>query len=165
MATKAFVLGNNIDTDQLALGRYMAAGIEKLAAHCLEATYPGFSHLSSPGDVIIAGYNFGVGSSREQAVEVLKFLKISAVIAVSFAGIFYRNAINLGLPAIICKDVSSIQDGDFVELFIPKNKLNVPGKNLSLDLEPIPPNLVEILNSGGLIPYLKNRLNPNNSEI
>ena len=85
MTTKAFILGNNIDTDQLAPGRYMAAGIEKLAIHCLEATYPGFSHLSSPGDVIIAGYNFGAGSSREQAVEALKFLKISAVIAISFA--------------------------------------------------------------------------------
>ena len=162
MTTKAFILGNNIDTDQLALGRYMAAGIEKLAAHCLEATYPGFSHLSSPGDVIIAGYNFGAGSSREQAVEALKFLKISAVIAISFAGIFYRNAINLGLPAIVCKDVSGIQDGDFVKLRIPKNKLDVPSRDLSFDLEPIPPNLAEILNSGGLIPHLKNRLNTNN---
>lgn len=162
MTTKAFILGNNIDTDQLAPGRYMAAGIEKLAIHCLEATYPGFSNLSSPGDVIIAGDNFGAGSSREQAVEALKFLKISAVIAISFAGIFYRNAINLGLPVIVCKDVSGIQDGDFVKLRIPKNKLDVPSRDLSFDLEPIPPNLAEILNSGGLIPHLKNRLNPNN---
>ena len=160
MAAKAFVLGNNIDTDQLAPGRYMAAGIDKLAAHCLEVTYPRFSHLLSPGDVIVAGKNFGTGSSREQAVEALKFLKISAVIALSFAGIFYRNAINLGLPAIVCKDFTEIQDGDFVELRIPKNKLDVPSRNLSLDLEPIPQNLAEILNSGGLIPYLKNRLNP-----
>lgn len=162
MTTKAFILGNNIDTDQLAPGRFMAAGIEKLAIHCLEATYPGFSNLSSPGDVIIAGDNFGAGSSREQAVEALKFLKISAVIAISFAGIFYRNAINLGLPVIVCKDVSGIQDGDFVKLRIPKNKLDVPSRDLSFDLEPIPPNLAEILNSGGLIPHLKNRLNPNN---
>ena len=160
MVAKAFVLGNNIDTDQLAPGRYMAAGIEKLAAHCLEVTYPRFSHFSSPGDVIVAGENFGAGSSREQAVEALKFLKISAVIALSFAGIFYRNAINLGLPAIVCKDLVGIKDGDFVELRIPENKLDVPSRDLSIDLEPIPQNLTEILNSGGLIPHLKNYLNP-----
>ena len=158
MDTRVFLLGDNIDTDQLAPGRYMGGGLEEMSLHCLETAYPNFSQLSSAGDIIVAGENFGAGSSREQAVEALRFLKISAVIALSFAGIFYRNAINLGLPVITCKDVKGIKDGDIFELSLSRKKLSIPTRNLSINLEPIPDNLVTILNSGGLISHLKKRL-------
>ena len=87
---RVFVLGDNIDTDQLAPGQYMRGGIDALAAHCLEALRPDFATSVRRGDVIVAGRNFGAGSSREQAAEALKHLGLAAVVAQSFAGIFYR---------------------------------------------------------------------------
>jgi len=101
---RAWVLGDNIDTDVLAPGRYMKLGIEEIAAHCLEAVLPSFSKEVKTGDFVIAGRNFGCGSSREQAPAALKHLGIAALIAESFAGLFYRNALNLGLPALVCRD-------------------------------------------------------------
>jgi len=158
MAGKIFLLGNDIDTDQLAPGRFMGQGIKKLSEHCLENAYPNFPKLVKRGDIIFGGKNFGTGSSREQAVEVLKFLKISVVIAQSFAGIFYRNSINLGLPAVVCYDNLHVQDGEIVDFDLKNNQLNLIEKNKSIKLESIPTNLMEILNDGGLIPHLKKRI-------
>ena len=110
MTNQAWVFGDNIDTDVLAPGRYMSGSIETLAAHCLEAVNPNFAPNAKQGDVVIAGRNFGVGSSREQAAECLTKLGIKAVVAQSFAGIFYRNAINLGLPVLV--GTASAETGD-----------------------------------------------------
>ena len=99
---RAWILGDGIDTDVLAPGAYMSASLDILSSHCLAAVRSDFASAVRPGDVILAGSSFGVGSSREQAAEALKNLGIRAVIARSLGGIFQRNALNLGLPAIAC---------------------------------------------------------------
>lgn len=152
---RVFVFGDDVDTDQLAPGQYMRGGIEALAAHCLEALRPDFAGSVRPGDVIVAGRNFGVGSSREQAAEALKHLGIAAVIARSFAGIFYRNAINLGLPVLIAPETGGIADGAACSLGLDDATLVVEGRIVAL--EPIPENLQILLADGGLVPHLKKR--------
>jgi 3-isopropylmalate dehydratase small subunit len=104
MSGRIFLLGDDIDTDQLAPGQFMKGGLDMLAAHCLESARPDFAGSVKPGDVIVAGKNFGMGSSREQAAEALKHLGLAGVVARSFAGIFYRNALNLGLPVLVADD-------------------------------------------------------------
>ena len=152
---RVYLLGDNIDTDQLAPGQYMRGGIEALAAHCLESIRPDFAESVRPGDVIVAGRNFGAGSSREQAAEALKHLGLAAVIAQSFAGIFYRNAINLGLPVLIAPEIGEIADGDKCSLDLASARVSVGGRGV--ELEPIPENLQVLLADGGLVPHLKKR--------
>jgi 3-isopropylmalate/(R)-2-methylmalate dehydratase small subunit len=155
---RIFLFGDDIDTDQLAPGQYMRGGIEALAAHCLEATRPDFAINVQPGDIIVAGRNFGTGSSREQAVEALRYLQVAGVIALSFAGIFYRNAINLGLPVLIVTSIDGVKDGDKASLDLTGSVLNLIVRNTDIALEPMPKNLQEIIESGGLVQYLKKRL-------
>ena len=152
---RVYLLGDNIDTDQLAPGQYMRGGIEAVAAHCLESIRPDFAESVRPGDVIVAGRNFGAGSSREQAAEALKHLGLAAVIAQSFAGIFYRNAINLGLPVLIAPEIGEIADGDKCSLDLASARVSVGGRGV--ELEPIPENLQVLLADGGLVPHLKKR--------
>ena len=158
MSGRIFLFGDDIDTDQLAPGQYMRGGIEALAAHCLEATRPAFSVDVQPGDIIVAGRNFGTGSSREQAVEALLYLQVAGVVALSFAGIFYRNAVNLGLPVLIAPSTDGAKDGDKASLQLASSVLNLSDKNNDIALEPMPKNLQEIIESGGLVQYLKKRL-------
>ena len=158
MSGRIFLFGDDIDTDQLAPGQYMRGGIEALAAHCLEATRPDFAINVQPGDIIVAGRNFGTGSSREQAVEALRYLQVAGVIALSFAGIFYRNAINLGLPVLIVTSIDGVKDGDKASLDLTGSVLNLIVRNTDIALEPMPENLQEIIESGGLVQYLKKRL-------
>ena len=152
-----FCVGDNIDTDQLAPGRYMFGGIETLAAHCLETVRPDFADAVCPGDLLVAGRNFGAGSSREQAAEALRHLGIQAVLARSFAGIFYRNAVNLGLPVLVLPDPEGIEDGDRATLDLEAAHLHLPDKARTIMLEPIPENLRMLLGDGGLVPHLKKR--------
>ena len=152
---RVFVLGDNIDTDQLAPGQYMRGGIQALAEHCLEAVRPDFASNVEPGDVIVAGRNFGAGSSREQAAQALVHLGVAAVIATSFAGIFYRNAINLGLPALVAPKVGNVTDGATCVLDLDAAVLSVEERQIALD--PIPPNLQVLLSDGGLVPHLRKR--------
>lgn len=154
---RVFRLGDNIDTDQLAPGRYMRGDLAELAEHCLETVRPDFARTVAPGDVIVAGRNFGAGSSREQAAEALKHLGVAAVIAESFAGIFYRNAVNLGLFAFVAADVSAIEDGDIVIVDKDAAKLRLERNGLIVPLEPLPVNLKALLADGGLVPHLKKR--------
>ena len=153
---RAWVLGDNVDTDVLAPGRYMKFGVEEIAKHCLEAVIPGFSKEVKPGDVVVAGRNFGTGSSREQAPAALKHLGVAALVAESFAGLFYRNALNLGLPALVCPQAKSIADGNNVQVDFEKAVLRVDGR--SLPFEPIPPHLLEMVRDGGLLPHLEKKL-------
>jgi 3-isopropylmalate/(R)-2-methylmalate dehydratase small subunit len=153
---KAWVLGDDIDTDVLAPGRYMKLGIEEIAAHCLEAVLPEFASSVQKGDVIVAGRNFGCGSSREQAPAALKHLGIAALFAESFAGLFYRNALNLGLPALVCRDAKRIRDGD--PLKIDYEKGEIVTRRQALSFEPIPTHLMEMVRDGGLLPHLEKRL-------
>lgn len=157
MSGRIFLFGDNVDTDQLAPGRYMRGGLDELAAHCLEAMRPDFASSVSPGDIVVAGKNFGMGSSREQAAEVLKQLGVRGVVALTFGGIFYRNAINLGLPVLVAADISGVEDGDEAELDIAEGILRLTQKARALRLEPVPENLQNILADNGLVPHLKKR--------
>lgn len=157
MSGRVFVLGDDIDTDQLAPGQYMKGGLDMLAAHCLEAARPDFAGAVKPEDIVVAGKNFGMGSSREQAAEALKHLGVAAVVARSFAGIFYRNAINLGLPVLVVHDLDGVADGDTAVLDLAGSQLRLTNKNLTLRLEPLPDNLKRMLADGGLVPHLKKR--------
>jgi 3-isopropylmalate/(R)-2-methylmalate dehydratase small subunit len=155
---KAWVFGDNVDTDAITPGRYMKSGIEEIASHCLEAVNPEFSKQVEAGDAVVGGRNFGAGSSREQAPEALKHLGVAVLIAQSFAGLFYRNAINLGLPALACAQAKRIRQGDLLKV----DPLGGTIENLTtgetLECEPIPPFLMSIIRDGGLLPHLEKRL-------
>jgi 3-isopropylmalate/(R)-2-methylmalate dehydratase small subunit len=155
---KAWVLGDNVDTDAIAPGRYMKFGIAEIARHCLESIEPSFAAQVRPGDVVVAGRNFGAGSSREQAPEALKHLGVAALVAQSYAGLFYRNAINLGLPAVVCAQAKRIRAGDELEMDLAAGRLRNVTTGEALDCEPIPPFLMELIRDGGLLPHLEKRL-------
>lgn len=157
---RAWVFGDNIDTDVLAPGLYMKGSIAELARHCLEAVDPRFAAEVRPGDIVVGGRNFGMGSSREQAVMALRELGVAAVIARSFAGIFYRNALNLGLLALVCPDTARVPPG--ASLVLEAETGEVTG-DVSLTCEPLPPHLLAMVNDGGLLPNLKKRLNKESS--
>ena len=155
---RVFLLGDDIDTDQLAPGQYMRGGIEAIAAHCLEASRPDFAGSVRPGDIVVAGRNFGAGSSREQAAEALRHLGVAAVVANSFAGIFYRNAVNLGLPVLVAPSTQGIAEGDAAEVDAAAGTLTLTDTGQQIPLEPMPENLRAIIADGGLVPHLKRRL-------
>jgi len=149
--------GDNIDTDILAPGLYMKKTIGELASHCLEAVDPDFAKKVEPGDIIVGGRNFGMGSSREQAVEALKHLGVAAVLAKSFAGIFYRNALNYGLLALVCAETDRIGAGDRLHIDGIAGKIRNLTKGETLACEPLPPHLVAMIGDGGLIPHLEKK--------
>jgi 3-isopropylmalate/(R)-2-methylmalate dehydratase small subunit len=157
MTGRVFLFGDNIDTDQLAPGKYMSGGVETLAQHVLEDLRPDFASSVRRGDVVVAGRNFGMGSSREQAAEALKLLGVSGVVANSFAGIFHRNAINLGLPVMTAGDLSGVEEGDEAELDLEGACLRLAAKRVDIALDPLPENLRQMLKDGGLVPHLKKR--------
>lgn len=153
---RAFVFGDNIDTDLLAPGPYMRAPIEELARHCLEAIDPGFAREVRPGDVVVGGRSFGIGSSREQAVQALAQLGVGAVVAKSFARIFYRNALNLGVPAIACPDLVAGR-GDEIEVLPAEGVVVNHTRGSRHRGELLPQRLLEIVQAGGLMPWLERR--------
>lgn len=157
MSGRIFLFGDDIDTDQLAPGQYMRGGISEIAAHCLEGARPDFAQEMRPGDIVVAGRNFGMGSSREQAAEALRHLGVAAVIARSFAGIFYRNAINLGLPVLtFAGEPGAVLDGARATLDLDAGRMILEG-GPTIALEPLPDNLKAMLADGGLVPHLKKR--------
>ncbi len=152
---RAWVFGDNVDTDALAPGLYMRGPIEELARHCLETIDPEFAECVQPGDVVAAGRNFGMGSSREQAVQALKHLGVAAVVAPSFAGIFYRNAFNNGLPALVCAEAAAIRTGERVAVEFDEARIALPDRGLRMEFDPIAPHLARLIAAGGLVPYLE----------
>ena len=159
VAVKARIwrFGDGIDTDAMAPGQYMKLPIQELARHCMEGVRPEFATGVRPGDVVVAGANFGIGSSREQAPQALATLGVAGVVAASFAGLFYRNAINLGLPVLVCRDVEPLEDGAAVSLDATAATLTL-GNGATVRLEPMPRFLLDIVEAGGLIPHLKTTL-------
>ena len=155
---KAWVFGDNVDTDVIAPGRYMKYGIDEIARHCMEALDPTFAATVRRGDVVVAGRNFGAGSSREQAPEALKHLGVAALIAESYAGLFYRNAINLGLPALVCAQAKRIRAGDEVSVDAQAGCVENRTTGERLAAEPIPAFLMQIVRDGGLLAHLEKRL-------
>lgn len=154
---RAFVFGDKIDTDVLAPGSYMRGSIEVLASHCLEAVDPGFASEVRPGDVVIAGESFGIGSSREQAVQALAQLGVGALLAKSFARIFYRNALNLGMPALVCPDLRASR-GDDIEVRPADGIVINHALGREFRCEKIPAELLDIVAVGGLMPWLERKL-------
>ena len=150
---RAFVFGDNIDTDLLAPGHLMKLSAEDLAQHCLEAIAPDFAKSIQPGDFVVAGKNFGLGSSREQAAVSLRLLGVGAVIAPSFARIFYRNALNLGLPALFCDRADQIVEGDLLMVDPVLGKITNTTRGETLLCKPIPNHLMAMVRAGGLIAH------------
>ena len=156
---KVWRLGADIDTDQLAPGAYMKLGIEGIAPHCLEAVRPDFAAAVRPGDVIAAGPNFGIGSSREQAAAALVQLGVRAVIAPSFSGLFFRNAFNLGLLLLTCRQAGELAEGEQVSLDLQRMAIvTADGRRLACD--PIPGFLLDMVQAGGLMNQLRRKLQP-----
>ena len=152
---RAWVFGDNIDTDVLAPGRFMKGPIEAAVPHCLESVDPDFAGKVAPGDFMIAGGNFGLGSSREQAAQVLRILGVAAVVARSFGGIFYRNAFNLGLLAVQCQVTGRIEAGHRLVLDAEAGVLRNLSSEECYACEPVPAHLLTLIADGGLIPHLE----------
>ena len=152
---KAWVFGDKIDTDLLAPGYAMKKGPQGLAEHCLEAIDPEFATTVQPGDIVFGGEDFGIGSSREQAAISLKLLGVSAVVAKSFARIFYRNAINIGLPALTLEGGHEIATGDEVTVDLVTGMLMHPARSRSHEFTPLPSHLREMIAAGGLMAQLE----------
>ncbi len=155
----AFIFGEDVDTDIIIPARYLiTTDPAELAAHCMEPVRPGFAGEISGAGILVAGNNFGCGSSREHAPVALSGAGIVCVVAESLARIFYRNCINTGLPAISCPGVSSAAgEGDILEVDLPGGRLLNTTTGTSLDFDPLPEFMMSILGKGGLIPYLKHR--------
>ncbi|MEP2285451.1 MAG: 3-isopropylmalate dehydratase small subunit [Nitratireductor sp.] len=158
MTGKAWKYGDNVDTDLLAPGVYMKGPVAELAKHCLEAIDLEFASNVRPGDVIVAGRNFGIGSSREQAAEVLVLLGVKAVIAKRFGGIFYRNAFNLGLLALVADAEADVEAGHELDLDPASGTITNITTGAQIAAEPVPEHLRRIVAAGGLVPYLEQKL-------
>ncbi len=153
---KAFKFGDSISTDHIIPGRFthLRSNLPELAKHVLEDADPTFVSRVKPGDFIVAGSNFGLGSSREHAPLIIKMAGVSAILAKSVARIFYRNAINLGLPVLIC-DTDKINDGDELEIDLAAGTVKDITNGNQLVFNKIPEVMLHILDDGGLIPYIK----------
>lgn len=153
---KAFKFGDDISTDHIAPGRlfHLRSNLPEFAKHVLEDADPEFASKMKPGDFVVAGNNFGLGSSREHAPQIIKIAGTGAVIAKSFARIFYRNAINIGLLLIEC-DTDKIEAGDDLELDVKNGVLKDITKGLEIKITPLPDVMIKLLNDGGLIEHLK----------
>lgn len=154
---KVYKYGDNVDTDVIIPARYLNAPDEKsLASHCMEDIDAGFASTVEPGDIIVAGANFGCGSSREHAPIAIRESGVACVIAKSFARIFYRNAINIGLPIFECEAASDgIAAGDEVRVDFDTGLITNLTKNEMYQAQPLPPFIQNIVNRGGLLNSLK----------
>lgn len=152
---RAFKYGDNVDTDVIIPARYLnSSDPAELATHCMEDIDNTFVKRVQKGDIIVATKNFGCGSSREHAPIAIKAAGVSCVIAETFARIFYRNAINIGLLAIEC-DTDSIDDGDELELDIEKGIITNHTNGTIIQIEPLPPVMIKLLQDGGLVEHIK----------
>jgi 3-isopropylmalate/(R)-2-methylmalate dehydratase small subunit len=155
----AWVYGDNVDTDVIIPARYLTTTDEALlAAHALEDLDPSFASGVRPGDVLVAGVNFGCGSSREHAPVALKGAGVSAVVAASFARIFFRNAINTGLIAVECPQApQETSRGDRIEVDMDNAVVRNMTKGLTWRTEPLPDFIMDIVHAGGLVEWIKHR--------
>lgn len=153
---RAFKFGSGISTDQIIPGRYayLRSNLPELAKHAMEDADPAFVEKVHKGDFIVAGNNFGLGSSREHAPLVIKMAGIQAILAKSVARIFFRNSINLGLPVLLC-DTDSINEGDNLEIDFNRSIVSDITSGSQITFNPLPDIMLQILDKGGLLPYLE----------
>ena len=157
---RAIKFGDNINTDIISPPQYMEYPIEEAAKYSMSAVRPDFydTMVDQPGTILVAGNNFGSGSSRETSPLTLKYLGTGAIVAKFFARIFYRNSINLGIPVIECRDTDKIDDGDVIFIDIDKGKIINISKNEEYECSTIPPHVMKIIKDGGLVENLKKHL-------
>ena len=156
---QAWTFGDNIDTDQITPSRFIVStDPDELASHAFEDLRPEFSDEVTSGDFVVAGHNFGSGSSREHAPLSLIGAGVSGIVAQSFARIFFRNAINLGLPVLICPDADRIEDGDTIEMQLSDGTVINRTKDESYDAESLPEVLRSLVEAGGLESYTRRKL-------
>jgi 3-isopropylmalate/(R)-2-methylmalate dehydratase small subunit len=156
-AARVWRLPADVDTDALAPGHAMKHGMETIARHCLETIRPDFAGAVQRGDVLVAGANFGIGSSREQAASVLVALGVAAVIAPSFGGLYFRNAFNVGLLLLTCDQVDALQEGERIGFDAAAARVT-RANGEPLACEPIAPFLLDMAGAGGLLAQLQQRL-------
>jgi len=155
---KVHRFGEDINTDDIISAKYLVStDAKELGSKCMEAINPDFVKKVQPGDIIVAGKNFGCGSSREHAPLAIKGCGISAVLAPSFAAIFYRNAINIGLPFLTLPDTSRINEGDEVQIDLNNGIIKNLTRNEEYKTQPFPQFLQELVSKGGLMSYVKER--------
>ena len=153
---KVWKFGDDISTDLIAPGRFyhLRSNLNEFAKHLMEDADPSFAAKVQPGDFVLGGKNFGLGSSREHAPLIIKMAGVSAVMAKSFARIFYRNAINVGLPALIC-DTDQLESGEELEVDLEKGLIRNLSKGITLDFKPLPKVMINILEDGGLVAHIE----------
>lgn len=156
---RVFKYGDNVDTDVIIPARYLNISDQaELASHCMEDIDKDFVHMVNPGDIIVAGKNFGCGSSREHAPLVIKLSGIKCIIAETFARIFFRNAINIGLPILECSEAArDIENGDKVEVDLKSGRITNITKQCTYQAESFPEFMQDIINAEGLINWVKRR--------
>lgn len=151
---KVHKFGDNINTDFINPAQYMELSLDEMIAHAMEGADPEFAKKVRPGDIMVAGKNFGSGSSRETAPMIIKGCGISVLIAEFFARIFYRNAVNIGLKVLICPDASRINDGDELEVDPMSGVIRDLTTGEEFRCSQLPPNIMELVEDGGLIEHL-----------
>ena len=156
MKGKAYKFGDDISTDLIAPGRYfhLRSNLKELAKHVMEDADPEFANKVVEGDFLVAGKNFGCGSSREHAPRIIKIAGVRAVLAKSFARIFYRNAVNVGLLVIEC-DTDKINNGDELKMHLTEGMIKNLTQDSAIEFHSLPPFMVSILNDGGLVEHVK----------
>lgn len=158
---RVYKFGDDINTDVIYPGKYLSITTdrEEMAKHCFETVYPAFLKDARPGDIIVAGRNFGCGSSREQAATCLRYFGIAGVVAESFARIFYRNAINLGLPVLVAPGITRVvQHGDTIVIDLEKGSVTHTRTGTTTESSRLPDFVLGILQDGGLIAHLRRSL-------
>jgi 3-isopropylmalate/(R)-2-methylmalate dehydratase small subunit len=151
---RVWKFGDDIDTDGIMPGAYSTLPYEEAVEFVMSGVAPGFSAKINEGDILVAGRNFGIGSSRESAPQGLKYAGISVVISASFGRIFFRNAINIGLPVIAYVDIEQLSDNDLIEVDLDTGIIHNMTKEIVLQADPLPAHLLSYIKAGGLVPYL-----------
>lgn len=154
----AWVFGDDVNTDVMAPGLYFKSPMEVMARHCMAAIDPDFAANAAPGDIIVAGRNFGIGSAREQAPMALQHLGVGAILAESYGRIFYRNALNFGIPTLIFPQAGEIAAGDRLRVDPVAGRVENLTQERGYTVAGLPEHLLAMVAAGGLMPYLKQRI-------
>ncbi len=158
MEGRVWRFGDDVDTDAMVPGKYLILDASEIAGHVMEGIRPGFAELIAPGDIIVGGANFGTGSSRDPAVKGLQAAGIQAIVAESFARIFFRNCINAGLPPVECAGAARIEEGQKIQIDLLEGKVTVVDTGEVLEAVPLPAEIASILDAGGLVEFVRGQL-------